>query len=670
MPDGSAGRRAARDLVALGWSAPLRAAYEVSKRLGGHRAVFGFLARKGVGDRVRQSPLRWAHGVPAAAVDRVTHDAAEILAGKIRLFGKERLLGSPPDWHSTIVAPGEWVNLPWWKLDLGGDRSEADVKWVWELGRSRHLAVLARASRFTERPEYQHALEAHLRSWLSQNPPEKGVHWYSNLEVALRCLVFSEVLDRAEPRLGSDITLGLSDALWRSGRHLTADLPYTLSTMRNNHLLGDGLGMEVVGQSFPLEGTARRWARVGRWLFERQAARHFRPDGSMIEDSLSYHRFVLEMLVVRHLLGGPVDSAPIEPSAQMLARMGVLDGAVPQYGDWDEGRVLVSTQDPHDLSGSVRAALAAAGSGAPSEWRELHDECAWYTEEGEPADPQPAEINGRDVGGGIARAARGVFTVWLKAGSGPSHGHADLCSTAVLVDGEWIIGDPGTGAYNGPIDQRNYFRASIAHSVIRPMGRDQLEPHRAFRWRHTASGRVGPPLALGDRLVMWGVHDAYARLQPPRMVVRAVLFAERSLLVADWVQGPPGAPFALSLPLGPNATWEPTSSTIRLSSGRRLALRVPGSLSSVRGQEEPFDGWWSDTYGSKQPATRLELRGEMRGPVWWLISLDDRPPPAVIEDRLVCDQLALTTRFLGPTICLDLRDLEAPDQSETASLRW
>ncbi len=81
MPDGSAGRRAARDLVALGWSAPLRAAYEVSKRLGGHRAVFGFLARKGVGDRVRQSPLRWAHGVPAAAVDRVTHDAAEIFRG-------------------------------------------------------------------------------------------------------------------------------------------------------------------------------------------------------------------------------------------------------------------------------------------------------------------------------------------------------------------------------------------------------------------------------------------------------------------------------------------------------------------------------------------------------------------------------------------------------------
>ena len=28
-----------------------------------------------------------------------------------------------------------------------------------------------------------------------------------------------------------------------------------------------------------------------------------RPDGSMIEDSLSYHRFVLEMLIVRVLLG-------------------------------------------------------------------------------------------------------------------------------------------------------------------------------------------------------------------------------------------------------------------------------------------------------------------------------------------------------------------------------
>ena len=68
------------------------------------------------------------------------------------------------------------------------------------------------------------------------------------------------------------------------------------------------------------------------------------------------------------------------------------------------------------------------------------------------------------AGGGVARAESGEVTVWLKAGSGPSHGHADLLSTVVSWDGIEVVGDPGTGTYNGPLEIRNYFRSSLAHS--------------------------------------------------------------------------------------------------------------------------------------------------------------------------------------------------------------
>ena len=106
----------------------------------------------------------------------------------------------------------------------------------------------------------------------------------------------------------------------------------------------------------------------------------------------------------------------MKAAAQFLCRLGVLDGPVPQYGDWDEGGVLTSTGDPHDLAGTVRLALALAGSGAPEAWREAHDECAWYVGVGEPVQPDEAMTAGDDLGADIARASVGEMTVWLKMG--------------------------------------------------------------------------------------------------------------------------------------------------------------------------------------------------------------------------------------------------------------
>src|SRR5690606_1517283 len=104
--------------------------------------------------------------------------------------------------------------------------------------------------------------------------------------------------------------------------------------------------------------------------------------------------------------------------------------------------------------------------------------------------------------------ARGDLAVWLKAGGGPWHGHADHTSVAVRHGDEWLVGDPGTGNYNGRDGSRELLRSSAAHDVLVFDGEDQLVPHRAFRWVHTATGRTGRPVALPGATVAWGVHDA------------------------------------------------------------------------------------------------------------------------------------------------------------------
>lgn len=633
-------RSAVRDIRSLGAGVPLRALYEGSKRIGTHRVLFGRLAQK-ARTAAAVPPFPPPGPIPNEARRRAMDAALQVASGKVRVFGRMIDLGRSPDWHHAIERDVRWPLCEWWTIDVRSEGRPADVKWVWEVGRHHHLVLLARGVYLEpDDDSLSAALNEQLDSWIKQNPLERGIHWYSNLEIAIRSICWLQILGLARDAIPEALQRAMGRVLYHSGRHLVADLPYTLSTMRNNHLIGDALGLVALGRAFPGDRSASRWTRIGDMLLLRQL-RRFREDGSTIEDSLSYQRFVIDMLAMRSLLG----DAPLEvvrrlvSGAQFLARLGALEGPVPQYGDWDEGRVLSVTGDPADLRGIVRLGLALGGKGASEEWREAHDELAWYSRAGEPLAPHAAEANGCDAGSGIVRATRGSFRVWLKAGRGPSHGHADLLSTPITFNGQWVIGDPGTGAYNGPIEERNYFRSSVPHSVLRIEGLDQLEPHRAFRWVHEARALAGPPVDLGDKVVMWGAHDAYRRLDPPTRVARVVVVSSDGVTVAEWVEQPAGRTYDLTLGLHPAAIWK--RGRLLLGDGTCLFLELPSEPVAVQGCRKPYDGWWSETYGSAIPSTRLNIRGRLTGPVAWGVRLEGGKDPRVHDESVLTGDLSV-----------------------------
>ena len=632
------------DIRALGPALPVRAAYEASKRLGGHALIFGRLVPKEAPDSII-SPFPEPTDIPDDVRDRTLAEANQIIDGTVDIFGTQLDLGDEIDWHSVIHQSGSWPIKPWWKLDIGGTDRPGDVKWVWELSRHRHLVILARAVWLNESDHrYQAKLESHLRTWIDQNPPETGVHWYSSLEIALRALAWLQIIGLVGAQLDTQLASEMHQVLYHSGRHLMADIAHTATTMRNNHLLGDALGLVALGMAFDQDGTAQRWRRVGDKLLRHHVARTFYADGSCIEDSVSYHRFVVEMLAVRVMLGGApeVVRRTLPDACQFLARLGVLDGSVPQYGDSDDGRAVVSaSSDP--LSGAVRLGLALDGTGADPRWRTLHDEVAWYAPSGESTRPEPAELGGADVGANIARVQQGPFTVWLKAGSGDSHGHADLLSTSVRWHEQWIVGDPGTGTYNGPLDERTYFRSSLAHNVLRVEGEDHRVAHRSFQWLYSPSGRLGPPLSIGEATVAWGIHDAYTRLSPRRRVARAALVTSDALVVADWVEGPPG-PYLLSVTLHPDI--EVLEGAVALPRGTRLILDLPASPTTVTGSSVPFDGWWSNAYGSKRPTPRMYLGGRTGTPVCWSLRTSDSSKPQLSGQVVRLDDIEITLSWV------------------------
>ena len=635
------------DVRALGAGAPLRAAYELSKRAGGHALIFGRVA-KGPPPPSRIRLLAVPHSISEELRRRTLDHADRICSGVVEVFGREIAVGDEPDWHSVLHDVGCWPQDPWWTIDIRSDSRVGDVKWCWEMARMRHVVILARACRLEpDADSYRHALRRHVSSFLDQNPAERGVHWYSNLELSLRAYAWLQVVSLAETALGPELTRRLIESMHHTGRHLVADLPYTISTMRNNHLLGDAVGLCALGWAFSATPAGRRWTRIGDRLVERFLSTARRDDGTFIEDSLSYHRFVLDLLSARATLDpvSPSVTSALRDGAQFLCRLGVLDGPVPQYGDWDEGRALITSGDPCALAGSVAAALSLGGDGARRDWLEQHDEVAWYCGPGTAVSPEDAARDGRDIGGGWSRYAShdGGTRVWLKAPAGTSHNHADATQVAVWRERTWIVSDPGTGTYNGDVRIRNHFRSSVAHSVLRVGGIDQLEPHRAFRWRHRAGGGVVEPVRLDGAIVLGAWHDAYRRLAPPSLLVRLVVVEPASITIADFVEAP--AAGMLSIPLGAGASvarsdaddgGDAVDATI---GSTHVRIDVPGPLAVREGEEEPFAGWTSATYGEWSPAPLLEVESSATSPVTWRIAFDSstassRPTASTTPDTL------------------------------------
>lgn len=585
------------DVRALGAAAPIRAAYEMSKRSGLHAALFS--GRPAAPSHVSAVSIGTGVPGPGGAQERALADARTTLSDGLRAFGRRVPTGLREPWSLDPESGRRWPDdVPWWRIDIRND--PRDVKFVWEVARHRDLVVLARGARLEPSGPWLEALDDLLAGWCRQNPPERGVNWYSSLELALRAIAWTQVLALVGDRLAGSTRGAMLQQLRASARHIVIELPYTVSSMKNNHLLGDALGLIVLARLFPQEAGAKRWNRLGERLFTAQLARHLRPDGSMIEDSLSYHRFVLEMLIVRVLLGdapAPVVNA-LRHAAVHLVRLGVFEGALPQYGDWDEGRVLTSSDDPLDVGGSVALALSLSGEPLPDAWFDRYDELAWYAA----ADACRGELSTCSVGlatssGGIAYVNRAPWRVWLKVGAGPSHGHADLTALWVQYQGEWLIADPGTGTYNGPLHVRNGFRTSQAHPVLRMDDEDQFVPHRAFRWLNPSSGHLAPPFRLGERLVLFGWHGAYQHAVAGLRVARAVVLAPASLTVLDFVS-PEGAGhrWSMTVPSAPNVEYR--EGRFHMATGLSLPVYGLDGAELIVGRSEPFAGWHSGTYGS------------------------------------------------------------------------
>ncbi|HXQ20254.1 MAG TPA: glycosyltransferase, partial [Candidatus Acidoferrales bacterium] len=247
--------------------------------------------------RERQDRVALAHERLRPQVERTLSQAAAILTEGIDLLGC----------HVRPTAAGfDWLADPergrLWPLTVLDDsdavrRVPADVKVVWEINRHQFLVTLARAHAYGGDERYARACIDMVRGWIVANPPPLGVNWASNLEVAIRSLSWVWALHflmGTTALTASDCRLWLA-SLRRHRDYLAAHLStYTDPT---NHLIGEAAALAVLSIWLPEWDGSARLRTVALSTLARELERQVAPDGIDREQTMSYQRFVLDLLL-------------------------------------------------------------------------------------------------------------------------------------------------------------------------------------------------------------------------------------------------------------------------------------------------------------------------------------------------------------------------------------
>lgn len=449
-----------------------------------------------------------ASDLPAVPVfgppERPLDEVCRLLAsGRFAFLNEERKLGPPPvDW---LLGPRQEGRL--WAITLHYHR------WL-----ERLASCIEDGGR--DAKDAEAIFGAYLGDWLVQctldRPGARDLAWNS-YAIATRL----ESWSRAHRRLrglgwverNQDLHRRWMASYWQQADYLARHLEWDL---RANHLLRDAIGLLWAGRFFDHD-EARGWLRHGTELVLAQADEQVLRDGGHFERSPMYHLHVLEDLVTAsHLVR---DAEARKQLVTVCARMAEFsawmrhaDGEIPLLND----AALHAASPPGDAIEIVRG-MGAELDGSPRRGTRYFEETGVVVHHG---DRWSVFFDVGPVG----------------AECQPGHGHADSFTVSVAIDGQRLVVDPGTYAYDDDA-RRRYDRSTSSHNTVCVDGEDSSEVWHIFRVGRKAHVHGVRVSTEGEETVARAWHDGFAHLPGAPRHERALRVQSDRVLVVDRIEG-------------------------------------------------------------------------------------------------------------------------------------
>jgi len=550
--------------------------------------------------------------------------------GLLSLFNIPVSLNQTIDWHATLDSDQSWPLLPTGEIDCRSANRPGDVKLVWELNRPQFLHVPGKAFWYTGDDKYLQMVKKHLRDWIEKNPIGLGINWESTLEVAIRLISWCWLIFyfQKQPTFFDDFFPLFLKSIFEHAEFVYLNL----TDWENNHSIGEAAGLFLAAHVFPEFKRARQWQTRAKNVLEREI-RQISLDGLSYENSICYHRFVLDfyLLALRTDPAGFSDAVKNRIRA-MLTTLDVCcrpDRKFPRLGDDDQSQGLIFDSDPE---AAYYLALGAGGHFFRTRFlnTRLIPNLIWLLgtqfQEIETF-PERAKTPACVRRGGYLifrpeRTPESDFLIFDAGGMGLppsfSHAHSDRLNFELLLQGIPIFEDSGSFTYNGAAEWRNFFRSTRAHNTLSMDQTDLAQNTGTFRWSQPP--QTEPP-RFAQNAVATVLTGAYAMAtghpaagkKHRRLILH---LPPGQWLLVDFVAPVRDSQVSYFFQLAPECQLirQNESGYLLRHSSRSFHLDFQNTA-EVRheihfGDENLRGGWFAPGYGSRQPRPTLEIATE------------------------------------------------------------
>jgi len=398
-------------------------------------------------------------------------------------------VSSPPDWfvnpwNGVRFADSDrhWTDIPDFMPELG------DIKTVWEASRFDWLQRMAWTYRGGDEASLAQ-LELWLRDWAMRNPVNGGINWKCGQEASLRCLnllVAALVIDNCF----DNPFKGFVQLLYSHLQRIAPTLRYAIA-QDNNHGVSEAAALSVVGHYLTVHGNqaqqkmGRKWAWQGRYWLQDRVKKLIMIDGSFSQQSITYHRMMLDVLSLVELLRARCDAPLFEQTFYERVKYAVSwlqemtdsrTGDAPNLGANDGAYVFnLAGNDYRDFRLSVQ--LGAAVFLQQSAWADNvhHPLLDVFSLDILKLQPVKEPVSSIMVEGGYACLKNGVGFAMMRL---PVYrfrpSHADALHLDLWYKGVNWVRDAGTYSYNADPESLQYYPGTASHSTACFDNRDQM----------------------------------------------------------------------------------------------------------------------------------------------------------------------------------------------------
>jgi hypothetical protein len=430
---------------------------------------------------------RMTSSAPVPRARWAVQSAEALLDGRYQYFSSLIAnLGFPPDWHANPFGGLRHASSEHWTKIDEFTAVGADIKLYWEPSRFEALLRLAVAAIVTGESHFMRACEIWLADWSAANPANVGCNWKCAQETSIRLmhvLLAAALLEHHRNIRPAEALRAFVDL---HCRRIAGTMIYAVA-QDNNHATSEAAGLYIAGVWLRAQGDRRgeRWERLGRKWLEDRANRLIMADGSFSQNSVNYHRLMLDTLTQAEVWRNWLNHEPFSPqyysrcraaTAWLAAMTDPVHGAAPNLGGNDGARILVLHELPYgDFRPSVQLASVVflrERAYSPGPWDEpLH----WLRIQAV-ALPESLPVGSRAYPhGGYVKLHAGATWILLRL---PRYrfrpSHADGLHLDLWHRGENVLRDAGTYSYNTDPEWLAYFSGTVAHNTIQFDDRDQM----------------------------------------------------------------------------------------------------------------------------------------------------------------------------------------------------